>query len=135
MKCPICKEAELQEKALICPECKASSPYALLEGFSPVKKISDELKKSEGIKKRNTMLIVGIAGAILLFIGSVVYAIAIKNQGTVVKTVVDEEATHRVARAGLGARVPRERCLELRDLARIQTPRLDADALPALHFP
>ena len=92
MKCPICKKTELEDKALICPECKANSPYSLLEGFSPVKKVSDELKKSEGRKKRNTMLTLLLAGAIVLFIGSVVYAIAIKKKGTVVETVVDEEA-------------------------------------------
>jgi len=95
MKCPICKKVELEEKALICPECKANSPYSLLEGFSPVKKVSDELKKSEGRKKRNTMLTLLLAGAIVLFIGSVVYAIAIKKQGTVVETVVDEEAIEK----------------------------------------
>ena len=95
MTCPICKKVELEEKALICPECKANSPYSLLEGFSPVKKVSDELKKSEGRKKRNTMLTLLLAGAIVLFIGSVVYAIAIKKQGTVVETVIDEEAIEK----------------------------------------
>ena len=107
MKCPICKKAELEEKALVCPECKASSPYALLEGFSPVKKISDEIKKSKGMKKRNVILSVGIGVAILLFIGSVVYAIAIKKQGTVIETVVDEEAIEKYEKenAGLTARI------------------------------
>ena len=102
MKCPICKNVELEEKALICPECKASSPYALLEGFSPVKKVSDELQKSEGRKKRNIMLTVALGGAILLFIGSVVYAIAIKKQGTVIETVVDEEAIEKYEKENAG---------------------------------
>ena len=50
--CPICRKTTLEGQQIICPKCKSESPYTLLEGYSTVKKISDELKKTDTYKKQ-----------------------------------------------------------------------------------
>lgn len=43
--CPICRKNELELDQILCSVCKADNPYNLLGGYSPTKKIYDELNK------------------------------------------------------------------------------------------
>jgi len=70
--CPICRITALEGEQIICPKCKADSPFTLLEGYSPVKKISDELKKIDGYKARiqkQRLYLYGLAALLLLALG------------------------------------------------------------------
>ena len=43
--CPICRKNELEPEQILCSSCKSDNPYNLLGGYSPTKKIHDELNK------------------------------------------------------------------------------------------
>jgi len=43
--CPICRKNALEPEQILCSTCKADNPYNLLGGYSPTKKIYDELNK------------------------------------------------------------------------------------------
>ena len=58
--CPICRKNELEQDQILCTECKSDNPYNLLGGYSPTKKIYDELNKvgeyKDQISKLETQL-------------------------------------------------------------------------------
>jgi len=48
--CPICRKNALEPEQILCSTCKADNPYNLLGGYSPTKKIHDELNKIAAYK-------------------------------------------------------------------------------------
>ena len=93
--CPICRKTTLEGEQIICPKCKADSPFTLLEGYSPVKKISDELKKIDSYKDQIKKLRMYLYGFIVLLVLSLAYTFIImpliaegnENDGTSVIAV------------------------------------------------
>ena len=75
--CPICRKTTLEGEQIICPKCKADSPFTLLEGYSPVKKISDELKKIDSYKDQIKKLRIYLYGLIVLLVFSLAYTFII----------------------------------------------------------
>ena len=54
--CPICRKNPLPPEQILCPDCQADNPYNLLGGYSPTKKIYDELTKIGEYKDKITTL-------------------------------------------------------------------------------
>jgi len=75
MNCPICRKVELEGQQIICSKCKEDSPYNLLSGYSPVKKISDELKKVGLYKKKIRQLTVGLIATGILLVIAILFSI------------------------------------------------------------
>ena len=75
--CPICRKGVLESEQILCADCKADNPYNLLGGYSPTKKIHDELNKIGEYKDEMIALQkqLKLAGAVILVLCAAIVGI------------------------------------------------------------
>ncbi|MBL4753514.1 MAG: hypothetical protein JKY52_07990 [Flavobacteriales bacterium] len=77
--CPICRKNVLEPAQILCTSCKSDNPYNLLGGYSPTKKIHDELHKIGQYKDEISVLEKKLrsAGIIIVILSVGIAALAV----------------------------------------------------------